>query len=66
MWSLPKGLKGETMLAAEKREFTEEKGHRLAEKRRSRRGKQPGGKIVHVWAVRNRDGRRTFLNWCAG
>jgi predicted NUDIX family NTP pyrophosphohydrolase len=53
-WSIPKGLiaANETPLAAAKREFTEETGHRprgtsvpLGE------SKQPGGKIVHVWAV---------------
>ena len=53
-WSIPKGLiaTGETPLAAAKREFAEETGH-------SPRGKsvplgeakQPGGKIVHIWAV---------------
>jgi predicted NUDIX family NTP pyrophosphohydrolase len=53
-WSIPKGLiaAGEDPLTAAKREFTEETGH-------SPRGepvplgeaKQPGGKIVHVWAV---------------
>ena len=53
-WSIPKGLiaADETALAAAKREFAEETGHRP-------RGKslplgeatQPGGKIVHVWAV---------------
>ena len=46
-WSIPKGLiaAGETFLAAAKREFAEETGHR------PRESKQPGGKIVHVWAV---------------
>jgi predicted NUDIX family NTP pyrophosphohydrolase len=53
-WSIPKGLiaEGEASLAAAKREFTEETGHRphgkflpLGEAR------QPGGKLVHVWAV---------------
>lgn len=53
-WSIPKGLiaANETPLAAARREFAEETGHRP-------RGKsvplgesiQPGGKIVHVWAV---------------
>jgi predicted NUDIX family NTP pyrophosphohydrolase len=53
-WSIPKGLiaVGEDPLTAAKREFMEETGH-------SPRGepvplgeaKQPGGKIVHVWAV---------------
>ena len=53
-WSIPKGLigPGETPLAAANREFAEETGHRprgnplsLGEAR------QPGGKLVHVWAV---------------
>jgi predicted NUDIX family NTP pyrophosphohydrolase len=53
-WSIPKGLiaPDESPLAAAKREFAEETGHRpngrsvaLGE------AKQPGGKIVHVWAV---------------
>src|SRR3954467_2020803 len=53
-WSIPKGLiaANEAPLAAAKREFAEETGHRprgtsmpLGE------SKQPGGKIVHIWAV---------------
>jgi predicted NUDIX family NTP pyrophosphohydrolase len=53
-WSIPKGLvaAGEEPLAAAKREFAEETGYRprgrfipLGEAR------QPGGKVVHVWAV---------------
>jgi predicted NUDIX family NTP pyrophosphohydrolase len=53
-WSIPKGLvaAGERPLAAAKREFAEETGYRprgrfipLGEAR------QPGGKVVHVWAV---------------
>ena len=53
-WTIPKGLidTGETPLAAARREFAEETGHRP-------RGKafplgdarQSGGKVVHVWAV---------------
>jgi len=53
-WTIPKGLigPGETPLAAAWREFAEETGYRP-------RGKaielgealQPGGKLVHVWAV---------------
>jgi predicted NUDIX family NTP pyrophosphohydrolase len=53
-WSIPKGLTavGEPPLDAAKREFAEETGY-------TPRGKfiplgearQPGGKIVHVWAV---------------
>jgi predicted NUDIX family NTP pyrophosphohydrolase len=53
-WSIPKGLitVGEPPLDAAKREFTEETGYTpqgkfipLGDAR------QPGGKIVHVWAV---------------
>ena len=53
-WSIPKGLvaAGEQPLPAAKREFAEETGYRprgrfipLGEAR------QPGGKVVHVWAV---------------
>ena len=53
-WTIPKGAinEAEAPLEAARREFTEETGH-------SPRGKlislgnarQPGGKIVHVWAV---------------
>ena len=53
-WSIPKGLitERETPLAAEKREFAEETGHRPRGKARPLgEAKQPGGKIVHVWAV---------------
>ena len=53
-WSIPKGLpdKGEDLLAAAKREFHEETGF-SAEGRFTPLGafKQPGGKIVHAWAV---------------
>lgn len=53
-WSIPKGLvaNGEPLLDAAKREFAEEIGYMprgnfipLGE------AQQPGGKIVHVWAV---------------
>lgn len=53
-WSIPKGLiaPDEAPLAAAKREFFEETGHRpkgrflsLGEE------KQSGGKIVHIWAI---------------
>ena len=53
-WSIPKGLitEGETPLAAAKREFGEETGHRPRGKSLPLgEAKQPGGKIVHVWAV---------------
>jgi len=53
-WSIPKGLpdKGEDLLAAAKREFHEETGF-AAEGDFTPLGafKQPGGKIVHAWAV---------------
>jgi predicted NUDIX family NTP pyrophosphohydrolase len=54
VWTIPKGLinPGETPLAAARREFAEETGYRprgmaipLGEAR------QPGGKVVHVWAI---------------
>ena len=53
-WSIPKGLIGadEAPLSAARREFAEETGHHpegvflsLGEAR------QPGGKIVHAWAI---------------
>ncbi len=53
-WSIPKGLiaEGETLLAAAKREFAEETGHRPRGKSLPLgQAKQPGGKVVHVWAV---------------
>lgn len=53
-WSIPKGLIAEAKspLAAAKREFAEETGHRPRGKARPLgEAKQPGGKIVHVWAV---------------
>jgi predicted NUDIX family NTP pyrophosphohydrolase len=53
-WSIPKGLivEGETPLAAAKREFAEETGHRpRAKSLPLGEARQPGGKIVHVWAV---------------
>ena len=53
-WSIPKGLpdSGEDLLAAAKREFHEETGF-TAEGDFTPLGafKQPGGKIVHAWAV---------------
>jgi len=53
-WSIPKGLiaPGETPLAAARREFAEETGH-YPRGRSIPLGdaRQPGGKIVHVWAV---------------
>jgi predicted NUDIX family NTP pyrophosphohydrolase len=53
-WSIPKGLiaAGENPLTAAKREFTEETGHSpRGEPVPLSEAKQPGGKIVHVWAV---------------
>jgi predicted NUDIX family NTP pyrophosphohydrolase len=53
-WSIPKGLAdaGEDLLAAARREFREETGF-IAEGDFRPLGafKQPGGKIVHAWAV---------------
>jgi predicted NUDIX family NTP pyrophosphohydrolase len=53
-WSVPKGLiaAGEDPLAAAKREFTEETGYSpLGQPVPLGEAKQPGGKIVQVWAV---------------
>jgi predicted NUDIX family NTP pyrophosphohydrolase len=53
-WSIPKGLiiDGEPALAAAEREFAEETGHKPRGKALPLgEAKQPGGKIVHVWAV---------------
>jgi predicted NUDIX family NTP pyrophosphohydrolase len=53
-WTIPKGLiaSGESPLAAAKREFGEETGHQpSAEVVSLGDAKQPGGKVVHVWAV---------------
>ena len=45
-------LRESCRLAAAKREFAEETGHRPRGKARPLgEAKQPGGKIVHVWAV---------------
>jgi predicted NUDIX family NTP pyrophosphohydrolase len=54
-WTIPKGLigPGESPLAAARREFAEETGHYPnGELVSLGHAKQPGGKIVHVWAVR--------------
>jgi predicted NUDIX family NTP pyrophosphohydrolase len=53
-WTIPKGLisPGETPLAAARREFAEETGHRpQGETIPLGNARQPGGKIVHIWAV---------------
>jgi predicted NUDIX family NTP pyrophosphohydrolase len=53
-WSIPKGLiaPSEDPLAAAKREFAEETGYRPRGKSVSLgTAKQPGGKIVRVWAI---------------
>src|SRR5271169_2624049 len=53
-WTIPKGLiaAGETPLAAARREFAEETGYRPQGKAVSLgEARQPGGKVVHVWAV---------------
>ena len=53
-WSIPKGLiaEGEKPLAAARREFTEETGHRPRGKSLPLgEARQPGGKLVQAWAV---------------
>ena len=53
-WSIPKGLiaEGEKPLAAARREFTEETGHRPRGKSLPLgEARQPGGKMVQAWAV---------------
>jgi predicted NUDIX family NTP pyrophosphohydrolase len=53
-WSIPKGemAEGEVGLAAARREFEEETGHRVKESAISLgSARQPAGKVVHVWAV---------------
>jgi len=53
-WSIPKGLigAGESPLAAARREFVEETGYKPRGKSLPLgAAKQPGGKIVHVWAA---------------
>jgi predicted NUDIX family NTP pyrophosphohydrolase len=55
-WTIPKGLiaPNETPLAAAKREFAEETGHHpRGEAIPLGEARQPGGKIVHVWAVQD-------------
>jgi predicted NUDIX family NTP pyrophosphohydrolase len=54
VWTIPKGLiaPGEDFRVAALREFAEETGHRPAgEFLLLGSAKQPGGKLVHVWAV---------------
>jgi len=53
-WTIPKGLiaSGESPLAAARREFAEETGHSPAgDAIPLGRATQPGGKVVHVWAI---------------
>jgi predicted NUDIX family NTP pyrophosphohydrolase len=53
-WTIPKGLiaPGESPLAAAQREFTEETGHcPSGDSIPLGNATQPGGKIVHVWAI---------------
>jgi predicted NUDIX family NTP pyrophosphohydrolase len=54
-WSVPKGeaAEGEDLLAAARREFQEETGFSaLGDPTSLGSVRQPGGKIVHAWAVR--------------
>ena len=53
-WTIPKGLIGpsESPLSAAQREFAEETGYRPGgEAIPLGSAKQPGGKVVHVWAI---------------
>ena len=53
-WTFPKGLigPGESPLSAAQREFAEETGYRPGgEAIALGSAKQPGGKVVHVWAI---------------
>lgn len=53
-WTIPKGLiaPGESPLEAARREFAEETGHHPNGKSLPLGdAKQPGGKVVHIWAV---------------
>ena len=53
-WTIPKGLigPGESPLSAAQREFAEETGYRPGgEAIPLGSAKQPGGKVVHVWAI---------------
>jgi predicted NUDIX family NTP pyrophosphohydrolase len=53
-WTIPKGLiaPGEFPRSTAKREFAEETGHRPAgDSIALGSAKQPGGKVVHVWAI---------------
>jgi len=54
VWTIPKGLIGpsESLLSAAQREFAEETGYRPGgEAIPLGSAKQPGGKVVHVWAT---------------
>ena len=54
VWTIPKGLIGpsESLLSAAQREFAEETGYRPGgEAIPLGSSKQPGGKVVHVWAI---------------
>ena len=53
-WTIPKGLigPGEPLLSAAQREFAEETGYHPGGKPIPLgSAKQPGGKVVHVWAI---------------
>jgi len=54
VWTIPKGLIGpsESLLSAAQREFAEETGYRPGgEAIPLGSATQPGGKVVHVWAI---------------
>jgi predicted NUDIX family NTP pyrophosphohydrolase len=64
-WSIPKGeiSEGEDLLSAAKREFQEETGFLPEENFVALKPiKQPGGKLVHAWAVKDDCDAKTMVS----